>query len=210
MDTQAAPSLATKRTNEQWLAALTGEGADRAAAERDLRAVLVAGLRRAMSRRVDDAECQDFAQEAMVRVCARLGDFRGESRLTSWAIAIAVRVAFDEMRHKRWKEVSFDALTADAAHPTTFEAAGETTPDRGLLRERVLHLLRAVIDEGLTDRQKRVLLAELQGMPQSEIALQLNMNRNALYKLSHDARRKVKAHIEASGLSAGDVLWAFE
>ncbi len=74
----------------------------------------------------------------------------------------------------------------------------------------MLHILRTVIDEKLTERQKRVLLAELQGMPQAEIALQLNMNRNALYKLSHDARLRVKVHLEASGLSAGDVLWAFE
>ena len=203
--------MGTSRTNQEWIAALTtADSADRPLAERELRAILVAGLRRALSRRVDDDLCQDFAQEAMVRVGVRITDFRGESRFTSWALAIAVRIAFDELRHKRWKDVSFDALTADAGRPTTFEAPSAGTPDQTVLRERVLALLRTVIDQQLTERQKRVLLAELQGMPQSEIALQLNMNRNALYKLSHDARRKVKAHLEACGLSAGDILWAFE
>lgn len=36
------------------------------------------------------------------------------------------------------------------------------------------------------------------------------MKRNAVYKLSHDARKRVKAHLEASGLSKVDVLWVFE
>jgi RNA polymerase sigma-70 factor (ECF subfamily) len=116
VNTEATPSWPTKRTNEEWIAALTSEAAQRAASERDLRAILVDGLRRALSQRVDDDLCQDFAQEAMMRVCAHIADFRGESRFTSWAIAIAVRVAFDELRHQRWKDVSFDALTQDADH----------------------------------------------------------------------------------------------
>jgi RNA polymerase sigma-70 factor (ECF subfamily) len=78
------------------------------------------------------------------------------------------------------------------------------------LRARVLAQLGRVIDEKLTDKQRSVLLAELKGMPQLEIAAALGMNRNALYKLSHDARRSVKHHLEAAGLDAGDVLWVFE
>jgi RNA polymerase sigma-70 factor (ECF subfamily) len=61
------------------------------------------------------------------------------------------------------------------------------------MRERVRAALRNAIDNELTPRQRAVLVAELQGMPHAEIAKELRMNRNALYKLAHDARKKVVA-----------------
>src|SRR5215470_9676004 len=97
------------RTNSDWVASLRSSGPDAAAAERDLCGLLVVGLRRALGARVGADLCQDFAQDAMIRIRARLDSFRGESRFTTWALSIAVRIAFDEMRHKRWKDVSWEA-----------------------------------------------------------------------------------------------------
>jgi RNA polymerase sigma-70 factor (ECF subfamily) len=74
---------------------------------------------------------------------------------------------------------------------------------------RALAALQLALEGDLTDKQRRVLVAELSGMPHAEIALQLGMNRNALYKLAHDARKKLKGRLEAAGLSAEEVLWAF-
>ncbi len=207
-DATAAP--ARGRANSDWLACLRSSGPDAAAAERDLHGMLVAGLRRALGSRIDADTCRDFAQDAMIRVRAQLDTFRGESRFTTWALSIAVRIAFDELRHRRWKDVSFEALTDGARRPTEFEPAQEASQEREVARARVLAELKAAIDGQLTERQRRVLLAELEGMPHGEIALQLKINRNALYKLSHDARRKVKARLEGAGLSGADVLWAFE
>jgi RNA polymerase sigma-70 factor (ECF subfamily) len=113
------------------------------------------------------------------------------------------------MRHAHWKDVSFDALTSDAESGVQFEAANDGSVERRLTRERVIAVLHEVINTQLTERQRRVIVAELQGMPQMEIAEQLQMNRNALYKLSHDARRKLKAQLELAGMVAADVLWAF-
>ncbi|MGA7119761.1 MAG: sigma-70 family RNA polymerase sigma factor [Polyangiaceae bacterium] len=199
------------RANEEWVRALGDDGASGEGARRELRAVLVTGLRRALSRRgVAEDLCEDFAQEAMLRVRERLAAFRGEARFTTWALSIATRIAFDELRHKRWKDVSFDAVSADAKRPLVFEPRVEASQDRGLVRERVLASLRDVLENDLTDRQRAALVAELNGMPQAEIALQLGMSRNALYKLSHDARKRVKARLERTGISEVDVLWVFE
>lgn len=199
------------RENEAWLEALGGDGAEATAAQRDLRALLVSGLSRALaSRGVAPDACEDFAQEALVRIRARLADFRGESRFTTWAMAIATRIAFDELRHKRWKDVSFDAASADAKTPLVFEPRVEASQEKGLVREKVLDALREVLENQLTDKQRAVLVAELEGMPHAEIATALGMNRNALYKLSHDARKRVRAHLEGVGISHVDVLWVFE
>jgi DNA-directed RNA polymerase specialized sigma24 family protein len=87
-------------------------------AHEELRGELVTGLRRALSRRgVSDDLLEDFAHDAMVRIREHLDDFRGDSRFTTWALSIAVRVAFDELRHARWRDVSFEALRRLHQHP---------------------------------------------------------------------------------------------
>ena len=199
------------RDNDEWVRALADDGPAGEEAQRDLRLVLVRGLRRILaSRGFTEDLCEDFAQETLLRIRERLAAFRGESRFTTWALSIATRVAFDELRHKRWKDVSFEAATADARGPLAFEPRSDASPEKGLLRERVLAALRDVIENKLTDKQRRVLIAELNGMPHAEMADALGMSRNALYKLSHDARKRVKFHLESAGLSDVEVLWVFE
>ena len=199
------------RDNDEWVRALGADGPVREAAQRDLRRLLVRGLRRILAPHgLGEDLCEDFAQETLLRIRERLSAFRGESRFTTWALSIATRVAFDELRHKRWKDVSFEAATADALVPLAFEPGSDAPQEKGVLRERVLAELRDVIENKLTDKQRRVLIAELNGMPHAEIAEALGMNRNALYKLSHDARKRVKFHLESAGLSEVEVLWVFE
>lgn len=198
------------RDDGEWLRRLTLDGPAAEGARKDLRALLVTGLVRVLSKRgVAPDACEDFAQEALLKVQERLGSFRGESRFTTWALAIATRVAFDELRHRRWKDVSFDDVTARGSEPVSFEPRAEVSPEDALARERVLVALRKAIEGELTPRQRAVLQAELEGMPQAEIALQLGMNRNALYKLAHDARKKVKSCLEASGITEVEALASF-
>jgi RNA polymerase sigma factor (sigma-70 family) len=204
--------VSAPRDNDAWVRALSNDGLAGEAAQRDLRRVLVRGLRRMLAHRgVADDLCEDVAQEALLRIRARLSTYRGASRFTTWALSIATRVAFDELRHRRWKDVSFESLTAaDARAPLALESRADASPDKRLARERVLAALRAVIDGALTDKQRAVLVAELNGMPHAEIARALGMTRNAVYKLGHDARKRVKLHLETSGFSEVDVLWVFE
>jgi RNA polymerase sigma-70 factor (ECF subfamily) len=212
MDLEPAFAAApVTRSEETWVLDLRSPGPKSDAARASLRALIVVGLRRILaSRGVSEDACEDFAQESLLRIEARLDSFRGESRFTTWALSIATRVAFDELRHKRWKDVSFEAITAEGTAPIQFETSAEASPDRALVRARVLAQLRSIIDKDLTEKQRRVLVAELSGMPHEEIATALAMNRNALYKLAHDARRKVKASLQAAGISEREALWAFE
>jgi RNA polymerase sigma-70 factor (ECF subfamily) len=63
----------------------------------------------------------------------------------------------------------------------------------------------------LTDRQRQaLLLLSVQDMPMEEAARKLNTNRNALYKLLHDARLRLKRRMSMDGLSAHEVLGSFE
>jgi RNA polymerase sigma-70 factor (ECF subfamily) len=198
----------TERTNEDWLHSLGGTAADEPAVA-DLREVLRRGLRRALAGRAaaDDGFVEDMAQEGVLKVLAGLATFRGDSRFTTWAVTVAVRVAFTDLRRARWRNVSLDQLVEDA--PARLPAAPPAVDPSRDAREAVLAEMHRVLEGGLTDRQRQALVAELRGMPQAEIAIQMGLTRNALYKLTHDARQKLKHGLEAAGVGGDEVREAF-
>jgi RNA polymerase sigma-70 factor (ECF subfamily) len=201
-----------ERTNEEWLAALRGPGRDDALS--DLRAFLVRGMRYALANRsdVDDAIIEDFVQDALLRILGALDSFRGESRFTTWAQKIAVRVALTELRRLRWQDVSLDGLVESQGLDFVPDAMVDQSagPDQQATQRIFLSTLRRLIATELTDKQHQALVAvRIHGMPLEEVARQMGTNRNALYKLLHDARQRLKKKMEAEWLSPEDVLEAF-
>jgi RNA polymerase sigma-70 factor, ECF subfamily len=199
------------RTNEQWLAELRGPNPDEALA--DLYDLLVRGLRAAFGGYGGGVEANfgDFAQEALIRITGSLDSFRRESRFTTWAQKIAMNVALNELKRRRWRDVSLQDLIDRREGADRGPADTEVTPEQLTLRNMVLGELRRMVDEELTDKQREAVVAVLlEGMPVSEVAKRMGTNQNALYKLLHDARRKLKKRMEAAGLPPQEVLAAFE
>ena len=99
-----------ERTNEQWLTELRGPNPDEPLS--DLYDLLVRGLRAALGGRVGgaDADIEDFAQEALLKIMSNLDSYRGESRFTTWAKKIAMNVALTELKRRRWRDVSLQDL----------------------------------------------------------------------------------------------------
>ncbi len=200
-----------ERTNEQWLMELRGANPDEALA--DLYELLVRGLRAAFGSYGDgvDANVEDFAQEALIKIVGNLDSFRGESRFTTWAQKIAMNVALTELKRRRWRDVSLQELFARREAADREPADTQLSPEQLALQSTVLQELRRMVDEELTDRQREAVVAViLEGMPVSEVARRMDTNQNALYKLLHDARKKLKRRMEAAGLSPQEVLAAFE
>ncbi len=199
------------RSNESWLSDLAGEGARRDAALTELREILLRGLRRALSTnaRADDAFLEDVAQDSLLRILDRRSQFAGRSRFSTWATSIAIRVALSELRRRQWRDVSLDELISGDAFRAPPAAAGDSPADDSADREAILTKLYELIRDDLTEKQGTALLAELRGMPQEEIARQLGSNRNAIYKLTHDARKRLKRGFETAGYRAADIYAAF-
>ena len=200
-----------ERTNEQWLMELRGANPDEALA--DLYEMLVRGLRAALGGYGGgiEANVEDFAQEALIRITGNLDSFRGESRFTTWAQKIAMNVALTELKRKRWRDVSLQDLLARREAADRGPADPQLNPEQLVLQNMVLGELRRMIDQELTDRQREAVVAViLEGMPISEVAKRMGTTQNALYKLLHDARRKLKRRLEAAGFSPKEVLAVFE
>ena len=201
-----------QRTNEEWLAALRGSEQDRAIG--DLRAVMVRGLKVTFGGRVRglDETAEDFAQDALMKVLNNLDSFRGESRFTTWAQKVAVRVAYTELRRRRWRDVSLQETLerhAGAGGEPALLTDRASSPERETARKMMVETLQSFIAEELTDRQREAMVVVMfEGMALEEAAHRMDTNRNALYKLLHDARKKLKKRIEAEGLSPQEVLEA--
>ena len=179
----------------------------------DLYDLLVRGLRAALGSYGGgvDAYVEDFAQEALLRITGNLDSFRGESRFTTWAQKIAMNVALTELKRRRWRDVSLQDLFARREVADRGPADTQLTPEQLTFQNMVLGELRRMVDEELTDRQREAVVAViLEGMPISEVARRMDTNQNALYKLLHDARRRLKRRMEAAGLSPQEVLAAFD
>jgi RNA polymerase sigma-70 factor, ECF subfamily len=196
-----------ERSNDEWLAALRGPNSDEALAE--LRVVLVRGLRVALGGQANRVESsvEDFAQEALIKILGNLDSFRGECRFTTWAQKICVRTAFAEMRRSRWRDVSLEEVISRPQESAAVDS--QTDPERAATQTMIMAEFRRFIDEELTDRQRTALLAALGGMPLEAVADRMNTNRNALYKLLHDARKRLRRRMTAEMLSPQDVLGAF-
>ncbi len=200
-----------KRSNTTWRRHLRNTGPQQQAALRDLRGALLRGLRAALtgSFRADDAFLEDMVQDSLLRILDRLPQFEGRSRFLTWATSIAIRTALSEMRRRRWQDLSLDQVVAEGATPEAWSSTERSVVGVRAERQALVDKMYEIIGQQLTDRQRTALLAELRGMPQVEIARQLGSNRNALYKLTHDARKRLKHGLEAAGYLGEHVDAAF-
>jgi RNA polymerase sigma-70 factor (ECF subfamily) len=203
------------RTNQEWLDNLRGH--QQSQAIEDLRSILVRGLRYSLSTRIQgelDVLVEDFVQDALIRIIDKIDTFRGESQFTTWAQKIAVRVAYSELRRQRWKDISLeDLLPEDSEGDFTPAILADGTPDpeQQTTQRDMFELVIRLINEELTAKQRQVMMAIMAGgMPLEEVARRMDTNRNALYKLLHDARKRLQLSLEAQGLTPEGILAVFE
>ena len=199
------------RDNASWIRDLRACGPVQAEALADLRELLLRGLAKSFQARgaVEQAFVEDIVQQALVQILDRLDQFQGRSRLTTWAMAIAVRLAMSALRRKRWQDVSLESMSAPIEDTPAWDRDDTTSPPQHAEQHAIVETLNRLIDATLTEKQWLALTAELGGMPLEEIARRMGSNINAVYKLLHDARQRLKHGLAAAGYTAEDVRSAF-
>ena len=168
--------------------------------------MLVRGLSRSLAARGGGpAFAEDVAQESLLKILKGLDGFSGRSKFTTWAMTVATRVAISTLRLKKFQDVSLEQIVGDEA--LRFEVAAETEEahEDKHERRRIVGHLREAIDEHLSDRQREAIHGLLSGMPVEVIAEKTGSNRNAVYKLVHDARKKLRKGLEANGITADEI-----
>ena len=137
------------------------------------------------------------AADAVVAVIAKIGEFRGESRFTTWAYKFVIFEVSAKIGRHFWRQPRVPMEAAD----------WERLPDRfGLDPAResewrdLARALRQAVEEELTEHQRRVFIAiAVNGVPLDALVAELGSSRNAIYKTMFDARRKLRACLVANG-----------
>lgn len=156
---------------------------------------------------------EDITQESLLRVLDRLDTFEGRSKFTTWVYTIAVRIGLSELRLRKWQEASLEALeTSSDPEETPFArfAAPKPNPETATAQADALSLVMTAMEEELTPYQRKVMQAVvMRGVPLDVLAERLGKDRNTLYKVMHDARVKLKAHLELTGHPPDELLALF-
>lgn len=214
--------MSKTRTNEEWLHDLNASGETQESAIVDLRDLLLRATLYFFSRNLSDFDgrnreeilqrAEDGAQEALIAVMNHRSDFRGDSKFTTWAYKFAINIALMTSRRERWKNVSLDHFSqSEEGSSAQWMMQDESTgPDQSALQGEVGDIIREVIEQELTDKQRQILiLMVFHDVPMDEVVQRFGTNRNAIYKLLHDARRKLKNSLQSRGFEVGETLALF-
>jgi RNA polymerase sigma-70 factor (ECF subfamily) len=193
--------------SRRWVERLRAGGRERDAAIAELRELLLRAARFEVRRRcatlsqIRGGDQEDLAQQsagdAMVAILSKLDDFRGESQFTTWAYKFALYEAAVKIRKLAWqgKELPLDAEDWPQVPDPGPAPEGEAEVNE------LLGAIRDEIESSLTPRQRLVLVAlALNEVPIDVLAERLETTRGALYKVLHDARKRLRAALVRRGM----------
>jgi RNA polymerase sigma-70 factor (ECF subfamily) len=195
-----------------WLQRLRSDGRERDQARDELRELLLRAARFELKRRsatllhLRGGDHEDLAQQsaddALLAILAKLGDFRGEARFTTWAYKFALLEAAVKLRRLAWqgREVPLEPEHWDLIADRGF------SPAEGAEASELIAAIRQAIERTLTPHQREVLVAlTLNDVPIDVLSERLNTTRGALYKTLHDARRKLRTRLSDQGFTIQSV-----
>jgi RNA polymerase sigma-70 factor (ECF subfamily) len=190
----------------RWVEALAPGSPDREAALARLHDLLLRAARSELARRatrthVTGKELDDLAHQAaddaLMSITRRLATFRGDSRFTTWAYKFAILEVSSKLGRHFWSrpDVAWEPEQWERL-PQRFGIA----PDQAAESNALMAAVRRAVQELLTEHQRRVFVAlVVDGVPLDALAARLGSNRNALYKVMFDARRKIRAALDTDG-----------
>lgn len=150
---------------------------------------------------LDDLACQ-AAADALMAITGKLGQFRGESRFTTWACKFAIFEVSSKIGRHFW---CHPAVLLDAEDWDRLPDRFGFEPAREAEWRDLLAALRRAVNDELTARQREVFVAiVLNGVPLDTLIIKLGSNRNAIYKVLFDARRKLRAALVVNGYLGHD------
>jgi RNA polymerase sigma-70 factor (ECF subfamily) len=195
-----------------WLQRLRSDGHERDQARTELRELLVRAARFELKRRsatlphLRGGDREDLAQQsaddALLAILEKLGDFRGEARFTTWAYKFALLEAAVKLRRLAWQDRE---IPLEAPHWDLLADHGSTPGERAETSE-LISAIGEAIEHTLTPHQRQILVAlALNDVPIDVLSERLNTTRGALYKTLHDARRKLRTCLSQQGFEIESV-----
>ena len=199
-------------SKDDWVERLKSEDTGiRDSALEELRVLLIRGLSRSLNNHYGNRKFnpEDIVQDALMKILAKIDTFEGRSRFTTWAMTIATRVGISELRRRHCQDVSLEGITGEDSLRIDLADTDQSPAGQSMDQQVILQKMNELIETVLSDRQRLAIRALLEGLPIEVIAERTGSNRNAIYKLVHDARTKLREGFQQSGIASEDVKAIF-
>ena len=146
----------------------------------------------------DQAEAEDLSQETFIRVYRNLSTFRGEASLSTWIYRIATNVSLDRFRRNATRHheatLSLEEMESDGEW-----IADETSPspEQLVTESEIAACVGSFVQRLPPDYRAALVLHDLQGLRNREIADVLGVSLSTVKIRLHRARSKLRAALNA-------------
>ncbi len=146
----------------------------------------------------EDAE--DLTQEVFLTAYRRLGDFRGESRFSTWLCRIASNACIDALRRRKHRDALSLTREDEDGEDAEWEIPDASQSPEDLLSQK---LTRDAVRRGLQtlspEGRQVLILRELEGLSYEEIGDALGLEPGTVKSRIFRARKKLCAFLRQDG-----------
>ncbi len=161
---------------------------------------------RYMTRLVGRREAEDLTQDVFIKVMNSLKSFRGESQLSTWVYRIATNTALDRLRSSSYKQLVREVIPLEPlvqietgiGSKDKWAEEKSALPDAELIRKEMNDCIRTFIEHLPADYRTVMVLSELEGMKNIQIAEVLGVTLETVKIRLHRARAKLKKELDAN------------
>lgn len=158
-------------------------------------------IRAFLTRLVGEQEAEDLAQEVFVKIDRELQNFRGEAQLSTWIYRIATNTALDRLRSSAFKQKNREQAASDSiekmvAVKSVWSGEKRSEVDQQLIRQEMNDCIREYIDELPEQYRAVIVLSEVEGFKNREIAEILQISIDAVKIRLHRARKKLQEKLQ--------------
>ena len=161
-------------------------------------------IRRFLARTAGPQEAEDLAQIVFAKAARALPKFRGDAQVSTWLYRIAANVASDWLRSRSTLEAKATIQLPDAPEDVAYDFGvssvsqeKQTSPEQELMRDEMGDCIRQLIGQLPENLRTALVLGELAGFKDDEVAHTLGISRSNAKVRLHRARAQLKKALEA-------------
>jgi len=158
---------------------------------------------RYLTRMVGENDAEDLTQEVFAKVSQALKAFRGESQLSTWVYQIATNVALDKLRRpsprrENGQGLPVEAIAESEADKDTWTGEEKASTEQRLIRQEMNGCIREIIATLPENYRTVIVLSEMEGLRDGEIADILGLSLQAAKVRLHRARARLKKELSTA------------
>jgi RNA polymerase sigma-70 factor (ECF subfamily) len=160
---------------------------------------------RYLTRLVGEHEAEDLTQEVFLRVSQALKNFKGQSQLSTWIYRIATNAAIDRLRSPSFKrsarkeapKIPSAEIEREVENKDAITGLKPSSIEEALIRKEMWECIREFVEKLPVSYRTAVVLGDLEGMKNSEIAKILGISLATVKIRLHRGRAMLRKEFEA-------------